>query len=66
MGRKIVCECEILSDPKEVKRKRLQAAFGVDFGEPGKRNHLRFEAKWHLSLTLSKLFQTDLVEAIRK
>jgi hypothetical protein len=38
IGRKIVCECEIYSDPKEVKRKRLQAAFGVDFGEPGKRN----------------------------
>jgi hypothetical protein len=26
------------SDPKEVKRKRLSAAFGVDFEEPGKRN----------------------------
>jgi hypothetical protein len=37
MGRKISCECEILSDPKEIKRKRLSAAFGVDFGEPGKR-----------------------------
>ncbi len=36
MGRKILCECEILSDPKEVKRKRLQAAFGVDFGEAGR------------------------------
>jgi hypothetical protein len=38
IGRKIVCECEIFSDPKEIKRRRLQAAFGVDFGEPGKRN----------------------------
>ena len=38
IGRKIFCECEILSDPKEIKRKRLQAAFGVDFGEPGKRD----------------------------
>jgi AMMECR1 domain-containing protein len=36
IGRKIVCECEILRDPKEVKRKRLEAAFGVDFGELGK------------------------------
>jgi hypothetical protein len=38
IGRKITCECEIFSDSKEIKRKRLQAAFGVDFGEPGKRN----------------------------
>jgi AMMECR1 domain-containing protein len=38
IGRKIVCECEIFSDPKEVKRERLSAAFGVDFGERGKRN----------------------------
>jgi hypothetical protein len=38
IGRKIVCECEIFIDPKEAKRKRLQAAFGVDFGAPGKRN----------------------------
>jgi hypothetical protein len=38
IDRKIICECEIFSDAKEVKRKRLQAAFGVDFGEPGKRN----------------------------
>jgi hypothetical protein len=35
LGKKIICECEILSDPKEVKRKRLSAAFGVDFAEPG-------------------------------
>jgi hypothetical protein len=38
IGRKIVCECEILSDPKEVARRGLSAAFGVDFGTPGKRN----------------------------
>jgi hypothetical protein len=38
IGRKIICECEILSDPKEVARRRLSAAFGVDFGEAGKRN----------------------------
>jgi hypothetical protein len=36
--RKLICECEIFSDPKEVKGKRLQAFFGVDFGEPGKRD----------------------------
>jgi AMMECR1 domain-containing protein len=38
IGKKIICECEILSDPKEIKRKRLSAAFGVDFGESGMRN----------------------------
>jgi hypothetical protein len=31
--REIGCQCEIFSDPKEINRKRLQAAFGVDFGE---------------------------------
>jgi hypothetical protein len=35
--RKIICECQILADPKELTRMRLQAAFGMDFGEPGKR-----------------------------
>jgi len=29
---------DILSDPEDVARRRLQAFFGVDFGEPGKRN----------------------------
>jgi hypothetical protein len=38
IGRNITCECEIFSDPKEIKRKRLSTAFGVDFGQPGKRN----------------------------
>jgi hypothetical protein len=45
IGRKIVCECEIFSDPKEVKRKRLQSAFEVGFGKPGKRN---LEVVWDL------------------
>jgi hypothetical protein len=38
LGRSISCECEILNDRKEVARKRLSAAFGVDFGEDGKRD----------------------------
>jgi hypothetical protein len=38
IGSKIICECEIFSDPKEIKRKRLEAALGVDFGEPRRRN----------------------------
>ena len=36
LGRKVACECEILTDPKELKRQRLRSR-GVDFGEPGKR-----------------------------
>ena len=30
------CECEILSDHNEIRRKRL-SGMGVDFGEPGRR-----------------------------
>jgi hypothetical protein len=37
IGRNIVCERQILTDPKELKLMRLQAAFGMDFGEPGRR-----------------------------
>lgn len=36
--RRVECECEILNDEKEVKRRRLWVQFGMDFGEPGKRN----------------------------
>jgi hypothetical protein len=39
IGGKIICKCEIFSDPRQVKRKkRLSATFDVDFGEPGRRN----------------------------
>jgi hypothetical protein len=38
LGREISCECEILNDRKEVTRKRLSAAFGIDFGPDGNRN----------------------------
>jgi hypothetical protein len=38
IGRTILCECEIFSDPKKIRRNKLQAAFGVDFGKPGKRD----------------------------
>jgi hypothetical protein len=37
-GRRVVCECQFLNDENEIKRRRLFADFGVDFGEPGKRN----------------------------
>jgi hypothetical protein len=36
--RRVECECQILNDEKEVKRKKLWVAFGMDFGESGKRD----------------------------
>jgi len=38
MGRRVECECQILNDDKEVKRRRLWVMFGADFGENGKRS----------------------------
>ena len=35
--RGLECECEILTDKNEIRRHQLQASFGVDFGEPGRR-----------------------------
>ena len=37
IGRKLVCECEMLRDDKKRRRMELEKMFGVDFGEPGKR-----------------------------
>jgi hypothetical protein len=37
IGRKVICECQILQDERELRRKVLTRMFGVDFGEPGKR-----------------------------
>lgn len=36
--RRVECECHILNDEKEVKRRKLWVAFGMDFGESGKRD----------------------------
>ena len=36
IGRKLVCECELLRNSDEIRRRELEA-FGVDFGEPGRR-----------------------------
>jgi hypothetical protein len=36
LGRKVGYDCEVLMDPKELKRRRLRST-GVDFWEPGKR-----------------------------
>jgi hypothetical protein len=37
IGRNLVCECEILTDKNAIRRHQLQSCFGVDFGEPGRR-----------------------------
>jgi len=39
IGRKIICECQILNgDEKEIRRMTLQKIFGADFGGPGRRD----------------------------
>lgn len=38
LWRSVDCECQILNEEKEVKRKKLWVAFGMDFGESGKRD----------------------------
>ena len=37
IGRKLVCECEILRDDEKHQRMELERIFGVDFGVPGER-----------------------------
>jgi hypothetical protein len=37
IGRKLVCECQLLNDEKVIRRKELEQIFGIDFGEPGNR-----------------------------
>ena len=38
LGRKLVCECELLRDDEKRRRMELESMFGVDFGEPGGRD----------------------------
>jgi hypothetical protein len=35
LGRKLVCECEMLQDNKKRRRMELEKMFGVDFDGPG-------------------------------
>ena len=37
IGRKLICECEMLRDDKKRRRMELESMFGVDFGGPGGR-----------------------------
>ena len=36
--KRLKCECEILTDKDELRRRDLQMTFGMDFGEPGQRD----------------------------
>jgi len=38
IGRKIICECQVLNDERAIRRRKLEIAFGVDFGCPGRRD----------------------------
>jgi hypothetical protein len=37
LGRKLICECEMLRDDEKCRRIELERMFGVDFGESGRR-----------------------------
>ena len=37
LGRKLICECEMLQDNEKLRRMELEKIFGVDFGGPGER-----------------------------
>ena len=37
LGRKLICECEMLRNDEKHRRMELESMFGVDFGEPGGR-----------------------------
>ena len=37
LGRKLICECEMMRDSEKLRRLELERMFGVDFGESGKR-----------------------------
>ena len=37
LGRKLICECEMLRDDEKLRRLELERMFGVDFGESGRR-----------------------------
>jgi len=38
IGHKVTCECQLLEDDRERRRRELTRVFGVDFGEPGNRS----------------------------
>ncbi len=38
IGRKIICECQVLNDERAIRRIKLEIAFGLDFGSPVRRD----------------------------
>ncbi len=38
IGHKVTCECQLIEDDRERRRRELTRVFGVDFGEPGNRS----------------------------
>jgi hypothetical protein len=38
IGRKLLCECELLHDDRTMRRRELEQVFGVDFGGPSGRD----------------------------
>ena len=38
LGRRLICECEMLRDDKKHRRMELESMFGVDFGGSGSRD----------------------------
>ena len=38
IGRELICECQLLSDEKSIRRMTLQKVFGADFGGPGRKD----------------------------
>ena len=38
IGRKLTCECQVLNDERAIRRRKLEIAFGLDFGGPGRRD----------------------------
>jgi len=36
IGRKIICEGQVVKDERAIRRRKLEIAFGLDFGGPGR------------------------------
>ena len=38
LGRKLVCDCEMLQDNEKRRQMELESIFGIDFGGPGEKS----------------------------
>jgi hypothetical protein len=50
LGRRLICECQILNDERAIRRKELERMFGVDFGTRVKGSWIWCEAGLYSSL----------------